>query len=254
MAATQEELMGLLDKIIERYRPGGEFGKGELALLEREKTKSLARTQSGMVSAGLAGTTVSAGAGQKWEEEVGMPAKLQLEDIRSQRLMESMRTKAGFAERESERERQERLIREQREFTAGESLQSRQLQRELARRAGRGAGGATGISGSRGDGAAENFYAEPAGGYSGEPGGTGRRPGGLDLSQQTYNWGERMSGASPEWRAQQEQQMDIDPLNAPITAAERARWGGALIDPRQARTFRQGEARGRVIDPNMYKR
>ncbi len=130
MAATQEELMGLLDKIIERYRPGGEFGKGELALLEREKTKSLARTQSGMVSAGLAGTTVSAGAGQKWEEEVGMPAKLQLEDIRSQRLMESMRTKAGFAERESERERQERLIREQREFTAGESLQSL-YQREI---------------------------------------------------------------------------------------------------------------------------
>lgn len=88
-----------LDKIIARYQPGGEFGKPEMALLERAKTKTLARQKAGLVSRGMAGTTVGAGLGKKWEEEVGMPAKLGLEDIRTQRLVQAMTAKAGFMER-----------------------------------------------------------------------------------------------------------------------------------------------------------
>jgi len=86
----------LLDEIIQRYRPGGEFGKAELALLGRAKKKSLAETAQGLVSAGLSGTTAGVGAGKKWEEEIGMPAKLKLEDIRSGRLSEALGAKAGF--------------------------------------------------------------------------------------------------------------------------------------------------------------
>lgn len=94
-----EEIMQLLDQIISRYKPGGEFGKPEEALLKREKTKSLAGTAQRLVSAGLAGTTAGAGAGRLWEEEVGMPARLRLEDVRSQRLTEAMGAKAGYLER-----------------------------------------------------------------------------------------------------------------------------------------------------------
>lgn len=99
--ATAREIEGLLDKIIARYSPGGEFGKPEEALLKRAKVKSLAETSQDLVSSGLSGTNVGGGAGKSWEEEVGMPARLKLEDIRSQRLTEAMGAKAGYLERRS---------------------------------------------------------------------------------------------------------------------------------------------------------
>jgi hypothetical protein len=105
MAATQD-IIGLLDSIIKRYSAGGEFGKGEEALLQREKTKAMASGQQRLVSAGLSGTTVGAGMGQRWEEEIGMPERLRLEDIRSQRLSEAVGAKAGYLEREQAREQQ----------------------------------------------------------------------------------------------------------------------------------------------------
>jgi hypothetical protein len=103
MPTVTNETLRMLDEIIERYRPGGEFGKPEEALLKRAKVKSLAGTAQDIVSSGLSGTTVGAGAGQAWEEEVGMPARLRLEDIRTQRLTEAMGAKAGYMERMGER-------------------------------------------------------------------------------------------------------------------------------------------------------
>jgi len=119
------EITELLDRIIQRYKPGGEFGKAELELLERARTKSLATTAQGMVSAGLAGTTAGVGAGRKWEEEVGMPARLQLEDIRTQRLMEAMGAKAGYMERAGAAETQFNLALEQ--MRLQERLQNREI-------------------------------------------------------------------------------------------------------------------------------
>jgi len=129
-----EEITGLLDKIIARYKPGGEFGEAELALLKRAKTKSLAETAQSLVTAGLSGTTAGVGAGGKWEEETGMPARLQLEDIRSQRLVEAMGAKAGYLERGEARtwEEQQRLA--QQEFEARQAAMQRELQYELGRR------------------------------------------------------------------------------------------------------------------------
>lgn len=94
------EIMQLLDQIISRYKPGGGFGVPEEALLKRAKVKSLAGTAQQQVTSGLAGTTVGMGSGRLWEEEVGMPARLQLEDTRTQRLMEAMGAKAGYLEHE----------------------------------------------------------------------------------------------------------------------------------------------------------
>lgn len=116
MAATTD-IIALLDQIIERYRPGGEFGKPEEALLKREKEKSLAETQQGMVTAGMAGTTAGVGAGRRWEEEVGMPARLKLEDIRTGRLTEAMGAKAGYMERAEARTAAEQEAARQRMFS-----------------------------------------------------------------------------------------------------------------------------------------
>ena len=86
----------LLDQIIARYQPGGDFGKPEEALLKQQKKKSGAQTAQDLVSAGLSGTTVGAGTGQRWEQEIGMPARLKLEDIRSQRLTEALGAKVQY--------------------------------------------------------------------------------------------------------------------------------------------------------------
>lgn len=181
------EITELLDQIIQRYKPGGEFGKAELSLLERAKTKSLASVSQGLVSAGLAGTTAGVGAGRKWEEEIGMPARLGLEDIRTQRLVEAMGAKAGFAERAGAREEQFNLAVEQMKLQ--ESLRNKEisLQEYLARmerlsrtsyssRVGtspsqrRVSGGGGGTGGGAGAGGG-NFFAQPGGGYAGGGGG-----------------------------------------------------------------------------------
>jgi len=134
MATTISEIVGLLDEIIERYRPGGKFGTAELALLEREKEKSLARTAQDLTSRGLAGTTIGTGAAKSWEEEIGMPARLRLEDIRSQRLAEAMGAKAGYLEREQERRQTLLENLRQRQFAAQQAVAQRNLMRREASR------------------------------------------------------------------------------------------------------------------------
>lgn len=73
-------------KAIDPYRPGGEFGKGVAARLERGRTKALATGMQSLVGAGLAGTTLAAGLGKKYEEEVAAPTMAGVESERAQRL------------------------------------------------------------------------------------------------------------------------------------------------------------------------
>ena len=94
-----EEALALYGDIVEQYKPGGAFGSGFEAQLERQKTKTVAGQTQQLVSSGLYGTSVTAGLGQKFEEEVGMPARLKLEDIRMGRYAEAVGQKAGLIER-----------------------------------------------------------------------------------------------------------------------------------------------------------
>ncbi len=98
-AAREAEIRGLYDEIIGRYGPEGSFGKGYEAQLERQKTREVAAGGQALVSSGLYGTTQLAGLGKKFEEEVGAPARLKLEDIRAERLSQAQIGKAGFVER-----------------------------------------------------------------------------------------------------------------------------------------------------------
>jgi hypothetical protein len=92
----ETEVRGMYDKIIAMYGPGGTFGQGMEAQIERQKKQSMAQGAQALVSAGLYGTTTTAGLGQKFEEEVGMSSRMKLEDIKTQSLAGAMGQKAQF--------------------------------------------------------------------------------------------------------------------------------------------------------------
>jgi hypothetical protein len=91
-------MMKIYDDIIAQYQPGGSFGEGALALYEQGKTKAMATGMQNLVSSGLSNTTVAAGLPIKYEEEVGTPFRLQLEDLRQTRLADALMKKAGAVE------------------------------------------------------------------------------------------------------------------------------------------------------------
>lgn len=78
--------MSALDRAIAFYREGGGFGKGVEAGIERGRVKAVAGGMQGLVSAGLAGTTMMGGLGKKYEEEVAMPARARVEETRAERI------------------------------------------------------------------------------------------------------------------------------------------------------------------------
>jgi len=91
--------MEIYDEIISRYRPGGEFGRAALGQLEKRKVTDVGKETQQLISSGLYGTTTMAATGRRWEEAVGGPERLKLEDIQMQRLSEAQVGKAGFIER-----------------------------------------------------------------------------------------------------------------------------------------------------------
>jgi hypothetical protein len=93
------ESMGIYDQIISQYAPGGEYMKGAEAGLERQKTRDVATQVSQSISSGLFGTTVPATAGKRWEEDVGQPQRLKLEDVRTQAYAGALGQKAEAIER-----------------------------------------------------------------------------------------------------------------------------------------------------------
>ncbi|MHA2068087.1 MAG: hypothetical protein ACXABY_27315 [Candidatus Thorarchaeota archaeon] len=97
--ARYGEAKGKYEQVESFFAPGGTFGKGFEEQIERAKRKDVAGGMQSLVSAGLAPTTQAAGLGKKFEEEVGMPARLKLEDMRLGRYAESLRGTAGLVER-----------------------------------------------------------------------------------------------------------------------------------------------------------
>lgn len=93
------EAMQIYDEIISRYRPGGGFGEAALGQLETQKVRDVGKETQQLISSGLYGTTTMGATGRRWEEAVGAPTRLKLEDIQMQRLSEAQVGKAGFIER-----------------------------------------------------------------------------------------------------------------------------------------------------------
>jgi len=94
-----DQAMSIYDEIIKTYSPGGSFGKGVRGQLEKQKVRDVGAETQDLISSGLYGTSTQAATGRKWEESVGAPARLRLEDIQMQRLSQAQLDKAGFIER-----------------------------------------------------------------------------------------------------------------------------------------------------------
>jgi len=78
--------MSAMQKAIAHYQPGGGFGKGTEAALERGRKKAVTSGAQSLVSAGLGGTTMGAGLGKKYEEEVAAPMRARVEETRAEAI------------------------------------------------------------------------------------------------------------------------------------------------------------------------
>jgi len=94
-----QQAIGMYDEVIEQYKPGGSFGAGFEAQLEGVKKKDTGTAMQHQISSGLFGVQSTGGISNRWEAEVGSPARLQLEDMRMGRYSEAMMNKAGAVER-----------------------------------------------------------------------------------------------------------------------------------------------------------
>lgn len=70
----------------ELYEPGGGFGAGIEAGLERGRVKAVSTGMQHLVGAGLAGTTMVGTLGKKYEEEVAAPTRMGVEERRTQAI------------------------------------------------------------------------------------------------------------------------------------------------------------------------
>jgi hypothetical protein len=93
------QMMAIYDEAIGRYQPGGSFETEALRQLEVGKGRAIGKETQDLISSGLFGTTTKAALGGKWEEQVGAPSRLKLEDIMMQRLTAAQLGKAGAIER-----------------------------------------------------------------------------------------------------------------------------------------------------------
>lgn len=81
--AVSQEALASLAEAKKQYQPGGGYGAGLEATLERGAKKSIAAGTQSLVSAGLASTSMGAGLGKQYEEEIATPARADLESRRA---------------------------------------------------------------------------------------------------------------------------------------------------------------------------
>lgn len=112
-----------MQRAIAYYQEGGGYGKGTEAALERGRTKALASGAQGLISAGLGGTTMMAGLGKKFEEEVGMPTRARVEETRAQALSGLEMTKAQIIQGATESQRASALQKYLAELQSQSSIQ-----------------------------------------------------------------------------------------------------------------------------------
>ena len=98
--ARYKELLGIAGEVETLF--GKDYGAGFKAELERAKTRDVASSMQSLVSSGLGGTTRGAGLGKKWEEEIGVPSRLKLEDVIAEKQFAAKQFKAGIIERRTD--------------------------------------------------------------------------------------------------------------------------------------------------------
>lgn len=107
------ETLAAIQKAKAYYAPGGGFGKGVEAGLERGRVKAVSAGMQNLVSAGLAGTTMAGGLGKRYEEEVAAPTRAGVEEQRARAISGIEMAQAGMG------------------FQAGQTSAQRSLQRYI---------------------------------------------------------------------------------------------------------------------------
>lgn len=95
----ETEIRGLNQQVIDLFSPGGGFGRGFQDQIERLKRNTVAGQTQSAVSSGLFNTTTTGNLGAQFEQNVGVPARLQLADLQAQRFAGALGGQAGFIER-----------------------------------------------------------------------------------------------------------------------------------------------------------
>ncbi len=111
------------EKALAHYAPGGGYGAGVEAGLERGRVKSTASGMQNLVSAGLAGTTMAAGLGKKYEEEVAAPTRAKVESARAEAIA-GIQMSMGSAEQRGYESAQDRALSLQMQQTDIDAQQS----------------------------------------------------------------------------------------------------------------------------------
>jgi len=122
---VNKEALAAIQRAKAYYEPGGGFGRGVEAGLERGRVKAVSGGMQNLVSAGLAGTTMAGGLGKRFEEEVAAPTRAGVEEQRAQAV-------SGIEMQEAGMRFQAGQAGLQRGFQATQSSAQRALQMYLA--------------------------------------------------------------------------------------------------------------------------
>jgi hypothetical protein len=92
------ELMDLSNAIIGQYSPGGAMERAGTQKINMQKTQDVGGARQNLISSGLYGTTVNAALPSTWEANVGMSARLTLEQMMQQGYTGALQNKANIIE------------------------------------------------------------------------------------------------------------------------------------------------------------
>ena len=94
-AATRRQVSSLFAAAKQIYKPGGGYMAGTEAAISRGSKRAVASGVQNLASVGLAGTSMIGGLGKKYEEEVGMPTRMQANTARLSALSGLLQAEAG---------------------------------------------------------------------------------------------------------------------------------------------------------------
>lgn len=134
-SAAYEEALAALQRAKALYEPGGGYGKGVEAAIARGRKKAVSVGAQELVGAHLAGTTMVGGLGTRYEEEVGMPARMGVEEERARALANLEVTGAGMQFQAGEAGAQRRFQAAQAFYERQEAMQRLQMQIDAQERA-----------------------------------------------------------------------------------------------------------------------
>jgi len=92
-----------INQIVKQFQPGGSFQKAGLKMYEQQKQRDVEDIMQAYETGGLSDVVTTGGAEAAYEEMVGAPFKMGLEQQRLNALLQSAQAKGGYLTRAAER-------------------------------------------------------------------------------------------------------------------------------------------------------